>query len=205
MITKTCAKCKRQLRPIDFHNAKGAKSCRLNLSSRCKRCRSEDRKVSDFIKQKNKRQEDKRLQINELSKEDAAYIAGIVDGEGSLNLNRVHSNDPNRKATYSIRMRITNTFPGLLDWIGLKVGYGSIGQLKKYKIHYKQAYEWILNGRRAVVLLKQLYPYLKVKKLQADVIFEYAETLTPPGQVKLTQNVINIREDLKEQITCLNG
>jgi len=204
MITKTCAKCEQKL-PLDaFHKHSGNKSCRLNLVSRCKKCRAEDRKVSNVIKLENKRKLDNRLQINQLSDIDAAYIAGFVDGEGCLSLCRVNANDPNRTTNYVIRLRVSNTFPGIIDWIALKVGFGSVRSTKKYKDHYKQPYEWYLTGRRATVLLKQLYPYLKVKKLQAEVLFEYAETLMPPGQAKIPHNVIDARKTLKAKITCLN-
>ena len=204
MKTKVCAKCDKELSANAFHNHNSEKSCKLNKESRCKVCRAEDVRVPDYIKTQNKLMEDARLQVNILSEVDASYIAAFVDGEGSLSLNRNHSGS-GRTTSYVIRIRITNTFKPVIDWIADKIGFGSTREVKLHKNANKQAYEWYINGRRAIALLKQLYPYLIVKKAQADVLFEFSETLMPPGQNRLHQDVIEKRHQFKLRITELNS
>uniref|UniRef100_A0A6M3J2L2 Putative homing endonuclease n=1 Tax=viral metagenome TaxID=1070528 RepID=A0A6M3J2L2_9ZZZZ len=206
MISKTCAKCKKKLPVGDFHSHNSIKSCRLNVNSRCKNCRAEDRKVPIELSLKRKQEEDERLSVNILTPTDAAYLAGIIDGEGSIGLNKVHSNSIDHTSTYVIRMRVANTDKALMDWICVKVGYGSVRKVKvgEDKSHYKQAYEWYLSNRRVIDVLKQIYPYLKVKRLQADVAFEYQETIGISYGKKLSSEIIDTRDDLKSKIVSLN-
>ena len=146
------------------------------------------------------------MKINNLTDTDAAYLAGIIDGEGSINLSRVHKNSPDHTTTYFIRLRVTNTHRGLLDWIVLKVGYGSVGKMKNYDSKYnrKQAYQWNLSNQRVVDVLRQVYPYLKVKRLQAEVAFEYQKTVGISFGKKLSEEIVDKRAGLKSKITGLN-
>ena len=157
------------------------------------------KKVSLETKKKHKKKIDKKLKINILSIEDAAYIAGILDGEGSVLL------DKGGSITYHVRVKVYNTFPGIVEWIALTIGHGNIHKRKKYSDDHKQGWEWCITGRRAIDLLKQLYPYLKIKKLQAEVAFEYGKTISYPGRVGLSSKVLVFREGLKARLSELNN
>ncbi len=146
---------------------------------------------------------DAKLKINILSDVDAAYIAGLVDGEGSIALKRSGEWNKNRTLTYRLSVTITNTFPGIMGWIALKVGYGAIYK-QKTRNNWKDAWHWQINGRRAMDLLKQLYPYLKIKKLQVEVALVFGETVPQLGGVKLSEKVLNFRQELKNRMTALN-
>ncbi len=163
------------------------------------------KKVSLKDKRKHKEKWDKNLKINILSVEDAAYIAGFLDGEGCISLGRVHCYDKNANTTYLLRVQICNTSPGVMDWIALKVGYANVCKKKKRNEHYKDIWVWGLSGRRAIDLLEQLYPYLKVKKLQAEVAFEFSKTIAYPGQSKLDDKVLIFRKGLKQRMSALNN
>jgi hypothetical protein len=146
----------------------------------------------------------KDLNVKTLSVEDAAYIAGFVDGEGHVGINITHSVSSRRKVGHSIRLKITNTFPGVLDWIVERIGYGRVYTRKPFKGGVQPFYDFGLSGTRAVALLKQLYPYLKVKRLQAEVAFRYAETVGE-GSHKITDNVFEIRNQCIRDIRSLNN
>ncbi len=203
-MERKCSRCHKLLPLTDFSKHYGKKSRKDNLSSWCKKCRSEARKVPHDIKLQHKKQWDEKLKINELSETDAAYIAGFLDGEGSICLQSNHTNDLNRSTSYHLRVTITNTFPGIIDWLAFTVGYGNVHARKIYPGANKQGWDWSINGRRAINLLKQLYPFLKVKRLQAEVAFKFAETLSFPGQNRLSAEVIDIRERLREKLSILN-
>ncbi len=203
--TRLCTKCNQYLHKDEFHKHNGAKSRSDNLDSWCKSCRSKIRKVSLETKKKHKDKWDKKLKINILSVEDAAYIAGILDGEGCISLSKHHCYDKNRNTTYHLRVRITNTFPGIMDWIALKVGYGNIHKKKKYPEANRESWEWSLSGRRAIAFLNQLYPYLKIKRLQAKVAFKFGKTISYPGQSKLDDKVLVFRKELRQRMSKLNN
>ncbi len=147
----------------------------------------------------------KELKVNVLSLEDAAYIAGFFDGEGCVILHKMHINDSVRTPNYGLRIYLSNTFPGIVEWIQMKVGYGHIYNRKRPG-NWKRVYEWCINGRRADDFLKQIYPFLKIKRLQVEVAFEYIETLYLPGENRniLQEKVLNLRHELKKRLTMLN-
>ncbi|MGH8618677.1 MAG: LAGLIDADG family homing endonuclease, partial [Burkholderiales bacterium] len=56
-----------------------------------------------------------------LSPTDAAYLAGLIDGEGTIGLTRRHRNDQRQ-----VVVSISNTERPLLEWVLLTVGAGKI-------------------------------------------------------------------------------
>lgn len=60
-----------------------------------------------------------------MTNEEKAYIAGIVDGEGSIMLLKFHKNQFPAPC-----ISITSTTIELLDWIKLKTGMGTIKHKK---------------------------------------------------------------------------
>ncbi len=56
---------------------------------------------------------------NQLSDVDSAYIAGLIDGEGTITLTRKHRNE-NRQLAISI----SNTDKDLLEFVLLTIGAG---------------------------------------------------------------------------------
>lgn len=110
--------------------------------------------------------------VNQLSTDTASYLAGLVDGEGSVCLSKVGKLE-NRTAV----LVITNTDKPLLDWVKLQVGCGSIHKQTKYKSHHLQSYEFVVSHRQAINLLRQISMYLKTyKSRRASLLIEYFHT-----------------------------
>jgi hypothetical protein len=66
--------------------------------------------------------------VAELSQTDAAYIAGVIDGEGTVTLTRKHSNE-NRQ----LAVTISNTELRLLEFVLAAVGAGKITRKRTSK------------------------------------------------------------------------
>jgi hypothetical protein len=102
--------------------------------------------------------------INHLSDVDAAYIAGMFDGEGSIILwyRRGDSARP------QLRCTVSNTHFPMLEWVKDRVGTGSVVR-HRYPdaTGYKEAGTWQCYGQNAVALLNQMLPYLIVKRDKA--------------------------------------
>ena len=144
------------------------------------------------------------MKINKLSNTDAAYIAGFLDGEGTITIYRNSYRSADGTPTYALLVSIWNTFQGVIDWIALTVGYGNVHFKRRSSVKgYKPIYEWKVNGEVAIELLRQLQPYLKVKRLQAEIAFQFGDTLSGPGR-KLPGNVAEFRKRLRKQVSILN-
>lgn len=109
---------------------------------------------------------------SELTKEQAAYIAGIMDGEGSV---MIASRGDHR--SYSTLISVTNTSRPLLDWLLEKTAIGGVHDQHVATDKRKATWFWRCWGDGAVTLLKQISPYLVVKRRQADLAIAFQERL----------------------------
>lgn len=105
----------------------------------------------------------KRMPIsNDLSQGQAAYIAGIIDGEGSIIF--LHKN----KKRPTIRLTVPNTSKALIDWLKRKTGTGSIIEKTGRKQNHSKQFIWSCYSQNAKKILEQCLPYLVVKKKLAE-------------------------------------
>ena len=110
-----------------------------------------------------------------LSGEDAAYIAGLIDGEGTISLTRRHRGE-NRQLVVSI----SSTEPKLLQFVRNAVGAGRITNKRAYSNRHTPSAVYAIDNRQALSLLEQIAPYLKTYKAQrAELILRDYLRLTP--------------------------
>ena len=96
---------------------------------------------------------------------EVAYTAGILDGEGSI---QIHRRKGRRRApfNYDLRIRFSNTCRELL----LSIGEDHKGSTtKRRRINRRIDYELTIVGYEAVRLIKDTLPFLRVKKDQAQL------------------------------------
>ena len=112
--------------------------------------------------------------INILKLEEAAYIAAIIDGEGSVTLSRIHSNEYRQ-----LVISISNCDKKLLEWIQKKIGLGKILPKKIYNKNHTPTFTYRIVAREALELLKQVTPYLQTyKKKRAKMAIKDLKRLT---------------------------
>lgn len=106
---------------------------------------------------------------------DAAYIAGIIDGEGCISLSK--KKDPTMRNGYGYRpfLLVSNTHEPLLRFLQKNTGLGRVYKKKAAKAHHKSGYTWQLWSQQASAVLKWVRPYLRVRHKQADLVIRFAE------------------------------
>ena len=105
-----------------------------------------------------------------------AYIAGIIDGEGSIMLTKFHKNQ-----YHSPCISVASTDLELLDWLKFKVGSGKITRKKNYNTSkHKDSFTYSLIYDAAIELLIEIQPYLIIqkKKSRAKYIIDNYKKLT---------------------------
>jgi len=113
------------------------------------------------------------------SKEQLIYMAGIFDGEGSVNI-EVQAPRENRKYYYySLRIILINTNKDLMEWLVTSFG-GKYSERKKIEKR-KLCYRWAKCSREAAEILEACLPYLIVKKPQALLFIEFMQTMGKTG------------------------
>ena len=112
---------------------------------------------------------------------DAAYIAGLFDGEGSIyyKLTKRKRHDRPGKPihnTWVIRMEIAMTDKSILIWVNEMLGVGTVGE-KRYKTKYtkgwKKQWRWRCSHRDAFKVCCLLFPYAHVKLGEIQKIIQH--------------------------------
>lgn len=103
---------------------------------------------------------------------DVAYCAGIVDGEGTIVVNR-----PKQKTKdgprwyYRAHVKVTMLDPEAVDRLHEVFG----GGVKHTSNGY---YHWYLFAQRAADALAEMLPHLRVKRAQAEAVIAYQNDWT---------------------------
>jgi len=109
-----------------------------------------------------------------MNKLEAAYIAGFIDGEGCLTLGKSPARRNGRSPEYSIIIAIANTKIEILKWIKKTAHLGGcMGINKKKPANHAISYQLHLRTKDSLNLLAEIYPYLRLKKQQAEILFEF--------------------------------
>lgn len=135
-----------------------------------------------------------------MTETEKAYIAGIIDGEGSIMLQRIHKNE-----YPSPCVSIASTSLELLDYLKKTIKKGMIISKKNYnpEVH-KDCYSYVLRRNDAINLIKEIYPYLVIdsKKKRAKLIIEKYKALTPRNG-RYTSEMIKAKEDFYNEFISI--
>lgn len=125
-----------------------------------------------------------------------AYLAGIVDGEGSIYVCYDKRND-----IYFIEMSVSNTARSLIDW--LLANFGGTEKLagKAKRAGCPDQWAWVVRGRKAQPFISAIMPFLVIKQRQAVLACEFLDTYGNGGK-RLSINAQ--RERIKAEISALN-
>jgi hypothetical protein len=109
--------------------------------------------------------------IGHLSESEKGYLAGIIDGEGTIMFCR-RKNGKKGYYVYAVQVSIANSSPSLKEWLCSKFPDRCYVQ-KKSTSHLgtREMYTWSLSGSRQVIqFLKEIAPYLVIKKQMAQIL-----------------------------------
>lgn len=107
-----------------------------------------------------------------MNKNDLRYLAGFLDGEGSIGVERY--NRYGITTNYGIKISVTNTNRSVLDWIQSHYG-GYMVASKPKKLNHHVCFQLTLRHRKAYRLIKDVQPYLKLKVELANLAIKIAE------------------------------
>ncbi len=120
-------------------------------------------------------------------RERAIYLAGFFDGEGYIGLlKRIKRK---KYLEYFVQIAIGQNDGATLDWI--KDNFGG----NCYLIKRDNSFYWSASNRAAYTILKEIYPFLRYKKPQAELAIKYFEEQLPRKQA-LSDNEMDRREEI---------
>jgi hypothetical protein len=110
-----------------------------------------------------------------LSVEQAAWLAGFMDGEGYIG---VGSKMRGGRKYYQGKIEIANTCLPVLEEIAALVNGNCLikeGHNNRSNPRAKQSYQLWFNSAAIPCLLLQVLPYLRVKRVQAERMLEFCQ------------------------------
>lgn len=113
----------------------------------------------------------------ELHPIDAAYLAGFIDGEGSIILYMPHQHT----RAVSVKLAAANNHRAVLDWMVEVTGVGAVTRHYRRSEKHAEAWFYQANSEAAESIIKQIRPYLRIKQQQADLALETQARLRTPA------------------------
>ena len=134
------------------------------------------------------------------SKTQLAYLAGIIDGEGTFYIGT--SLTKNFFVKYNCRVYVVNTDEKLIDW--LIENFGGLKYTRKSTKKWKTRFEWILDKQKIPPIINSLLPYLIIKKKHAEVMLKFIKTFDKDRDSrKVSKEILDYRSILNAQLKLI--
>jgi hypothetical protein len=111
----------------------------------------------------------------DLSPDIAAYLAGLIDGEGTITLSRRHSNECRQ-----LVVSIVSTERELLQWVLDAGAAGKVTRKRTVSENHAPSFTFSVSNRQALTLLGQVAPWLRTyKRRRASLALKHYVSVTP--------------------------
>jgi hypothetical protein len=140
---------------------------------------------------------------------DFAYLAGFIDAECSLNIQKYKpKNKPNY--VYKILLQCNNTKAPVFKWLMQRFG-GHIHFVDRRKYKLKNQLTWRLSGRALSKILHDICPHLRHKKPVCEQLIKFYATTLINGGARHTEifrdqyaRTLKEREEIVAEVHRLN-
>ena len=136
--------------------------------------------------------------VNRLDARTAAYLAGLLDGEGTVTLTRVHRNENRR-----LVVCIANNDLALLKYVQVAVGAGRITRKRTYSDCHSPSFNYQITSRQALELLRQLLAHLRTyRRARAALALDCYLRLTPRNG-RYTTEAVAAKEAFAQRLLAI--
>lgn len=145
---------------------------------------------------------------------DIAYLAGIIDGEGSIYIGNYSCNKETGARYFQTNIQVTNTDKALVEWLfqkfGGRVNTRTPGQIAENS--RKQPYVWTISGELLTHICELIHPFLICKKRQAEIMLKMRATFTKEHRPKkgqhgiqsLDKELLDLRQSIMDEMRSLH-
>lgn len=113
---------------------------------------------------------------NPVTKNDWAYLAGFVDADGTIALNRWREKCTNRWC-YLLRLCVSNCDKNIMNWLVSKLGGGVYLCNQNAPKHHRTLWRWVLCGTNARPVIEKILPFMLIKQKHAELALQYIKTI----------------------------
>lgn len=135
---------------------------------------------------------------------DAAYAAGLFDGEGYVDIYHYTPTKRSRNLSFVLRIIVTQKDGLIMKW--LKDAYS--GSVKKERNGKFYIYRWSCHSGIAKKFLETILPHVKIKKPQVELALEFISRKKNHGWIdkktgkfaRLSSEEIEIRHEMQKRL-----
>lgn len=122
-----------------------------------------------------------------------AYLAGIIDGEGSIGIERLSPTKGRKKYYYVCRLTVINTNEDIMKLL-VYFFKGTYDKRKKIEGR-KECFRWHVFGNDLSYALNKLEPYILLKHKQLNIVLQYRDTVGKTGW-NVSDEILEVRHKL---------
>lgn len=107
-----------------------------------------------------------------------AYLAGLIDADGSITFS---AKDHGRGIRAQALIIVVNSNYEIIEYLKETTGYGCAYETKakptrpdQDQSNWNKVHRFQVTGKNALDLCRKIYPYLRIKKAQADLLLQYS-------------------------------
>lgn len=148
--------------------------------------------------------------MNHITPEQRAYIAGIIDGEGTISITGGMRRIDSRKKPYrgfNVTFRVSNTDTKLMEWLLNTTGIGKVRPAKTTiwaNSNLKQLYVWEVSTNGIRELLPSVIRYLVTKKRQAEITILWLKRFSGRRGKNMTPEIFSRKMEVVREMMALN-
>jgi hypothetical protein len=146
---------------------------------------------------------------------DWAYLAGLIDGEGSISILAYRRKARKYTIRLNPRLSISNTSKAMMFWVAQKVGvkpqrikiiHAEELRSRLVKRSYRNLYQIFIDGfTQAKYILQNTLPYLQSKKKHAKILIAFINHRLDKTSRGYNPPIDKMDLDLALQLRKLNG
>lgn len=144
------------------------------------------------------------MTIMKWTSEQLAYMAGMIDGEGSISI--FDSRSKTKGKVYfrnRLILSVYNTNEEVVLW--MQMNFGGRVRVKKRVRKDKPCFVWETGWQHARAVLEAVLPYLIIKKSRAELFVEFAKTSKRTGRALIPVEVVSRRKEIVDEMGKLNA
>ena len=124
---------------------------------------------------------------------DDAYAAGLIDGEGSIQIKH------GKGRHLQLAVQVSNTNKEVLEW--LQGHYGSSIHTRSFRaVHRRVLHDLTVTGADVTEMLQHLLPFMIVKQEEAEIAIQYPHWTRKGATVAVPKEVLQERQELAIQL-----
>jgi hypothetical protein len=140
-----------------------------------------------------------------MTKADAAWLAALVDGEGSITISRLAYQKRGYVCqSFQAKIQVVNTCKPLLDEAKRIAGVGTLSLSSRATLIRRPVWRWTASNRCAMAVLRAILPRLIAKRRQAQCALAL-QALQRPGRCRYRTRLTSQKERLMLQMRELNA